>query len=150
MSVGHENPSGEKVARILSEAKTIAVVGASANPQKTSHAIMKRLAQWGYRVIPVNPNETEVLGETCYPSVADIPEPVDIVDVFRRPEHTPDVARDAVKAGAKVLWLQQGIENEEAAAIAGTGGMTVIMDYCIAVAHSMHHIPIRPAPASEA
>ena len=146
---GHENPSGEKVARILSEAKTIAVVGASPNPQKTSHQIMKKLAQWGYRVIPVNPNETEVLGEKCYPSVADIPEPVDIVDVFRRPEHTPDVARDAVKAGAKVLWLQQGIENDEAAAIARARGMTVIMDYCIAVAHSMHHIPTRSTPTPE-
>ncbi len=150
MSVGHENPSGEKIAEILSGAKTIAVVGASANPDKTSHAIMKKLGQWGYRVIPVNPNETEVLGEKCYASLADIPGKIDIVDVFRRAEHTPDVARDAVKAGAKVLWLQQGIVNDEAAAIARAGGMTVIMDYCIAVAHSMHHIPVRTGPTSEA
>jgi predicted CoA-binding protein len=139
----NENPPGDEIYKILSKAETIAVVGASSNPDKTSHAIMKKLQQWGYQTIPVNPNETEILGEKCYPDLASVPEKIDIVDVFRRPEYTPGVARDAVKAGAKVLWLQQGIASDQAAAIARDGGLTVIMDYCIAVAHSMLHVPVK-------
>jgi len=88
----------------------------------------------GYRIIPVNPNvKGTILGETCYPSLKDIPEPVDIVNVFRRSEETPPIAREAVEIGARVLWLQQGIVNEEAAAIAAEGGLAVIMDRCIKV-----------------
>ncbi len=98
---------------------------------------MGRLLQLGYRVIPVNPNETEVLGQKAYPSLPDVPAPIDIVDVFRRAEYTPAIADAAVKVHAKALWLQQGIVNEDAAARATAGGLTVIMDACIAVEHAL-------------
>ena len=133
----HQNPSDEEIFKILSEAKTIAIVGASVNPQKTSNAIIKRLQEWGYKTIPVNPNEKEILGEQSYASLADIPVAVDIVDVFRRPEHTSEIAAAAAGIGARVLWLQQGIVSEEAAAIAKKGGLTVVMDSCIAVMHQL-------------
>lgn len=94
---------------------------------------MGRLLQAGYRVIPVNPNETQVLGQRAYASLRDVPVPIDIVDVFRRPEYTPAVADDAVAVRAKALWLQQGVINEDAAARAAAGGLTVVMDACIAV-----------------
>ena len=105
----HTNPSNDELKQILTSAKTIAMVGASGNPDKASHGIMQKLQSVGYKVIPVNPKETEILGERAYPSLLDIPEPVDIVDVFRRSEDTPGVADDAVKIGAKVLWLQSGV-----------------------------------------
>jgi len=95
----------------------------------------------GYRVIPVNPNETEVLGERAYPSLLDVPERIDIVDVFRRSEYTPAIADDAVKLGAKALWLQSGVTNEDAAARAAAGGLTVVMDACIGVMHALLRIP---------
>ena len=98
---------------------------------------MGRLLQLGYRVIPVNPNETEVLGQKAYPSLPDVPTPIDIVDVFRRAEYTPAIADAAVKVHAKALWLQQGIVNEDAAARATAGGLMVIMDACIAVEHAI-------------
>ena len=138
-----ENPADKDVYKILTEAKTIAVVGASPNPERTSHAIMKKLQEWGYRTIPVNPGQDEILGEKCYPDLTSIPEKIDIVDVFRKPEHTPPIAAEAVKIGAKVLWLQQGISNDEAASTASAGAMMVIQDYCIAVAHSMLHVPVK-------
>lgn len=117
------------------------MVGASSNPEKTSHGIMRRLQQVGYRVIPVNPRETEVLGERAYASLLDIPEKIDIVDVFRRAEDTPAIADEAVKIGAKALWLQTGIESEEAAARATAGGLAVVMNACIGATHSMLRIP---------
>lgn len=107
------------------------MVGASSNPAKASYEIMKGLLAAGFRVIPVNPTETEVLGQTAYASLENIPEPVDIVDVFRRPEQTPEVADAAVKIGAKALWLQTGIVSEEAARRARAGGLEVVMDECI-------------------
>ena len=116
---------------LLENARTIAMVGASANPAKPSHAIMKGLLDAGFTVIPVNPAETDVLGQTAYASLEDIPEPVDIVDVFRRPEQTPEIADAAVKMGAKVLWLQTGIVSEEAERRAKAGGLAVVMDQCI-------------------
>jgi len=128
----HRNPSDREIREILSTAATIAVVGASSNPDRPSHGIMRRLQQAGYKVIPVNPRESEVLGERAYASLTDIETPIDIVDVFRRSEDTPPIADDAVKAGAKVLWLQSGISSEDAAARATAGGLTVIMDACIA------------------
>ena len=104
---------------------------------------MWRLLQLGYRVIPVNPYETEVLGQKAYPSLSDVPVPIDIVDVFRRAEYTPAIADEAVKVHAKSLWLQQGVWNEDAAARAKAGGLTVIMDACIGTVHAMlqvqHH-----------
>src|SRR5919206_1131733 len=119
--MSHTNPSDQDLRRLLNDATTIAVVGASSNPDKASYGIMQRLQKAGYRVIPVNPNETDVLGERSYPSLLDVPERVDIVDVFRRAEDTPSIADDAVTIGAKALWLQTGIANEEAAAKAGAG-----------------------------
>jgi predicted CoA-binding protein len=132
-----ENPSREQIKALLEQANTIAVVGLSDDPSKTSHQVSAAMQQKGYRIIPVNPNADEILGEKCYPSLRDIPEPVDIVNVFRRPEHTPPIAEDAVAIGAKALWLQLGIVNEEAARIANEGGLTVVMDRCIKVEDSI-------------
>lgn len=133
-------PSNEELTRLLTSARTIAMVGASSNPDKPSHGIMQRLQAVGYRVIPVNPREIEVLGERAYPSLSDIPVPVDIVDVFRRPEDTPAIADEAAKIGATALWLQEGIVSEEAAARAQAAGLIVVMDACIAATYSMLQI----------
>lgn len=137
----HTNPSDDELKSILAAANTIAVVGASSNPEKASYGIMQRLQSVGYHVIPVNPRETEVLGEKAYPSLADIPQRVDIVDVFRRAEDTPAVADEAVKIAAKVLWLQSGITNEDAARRAKAGGLTAVMNACIATEHSLLQVP---------
>lgn len=117
--------------KILDDAKTIAIVGASANPDKPSYGVMKTLQDAGYRVIPVNPKETAIHGVPAVASLADVTVPVDIVDVFRRPEDTPAIADEAVKIGAKVLWLQLGISNDEAGARATSGGLTFVQDTCI-------------------
>jgi predicted CoA-binding protein len=101
---------------------------------------MQRLQRVGYRVIPVNPRETEVLGERAYASLKDVPIAIDIVDVFRRPEDTPPIADDAVAVGAKALWLQSGISNDEAAARAEAGGLLVVMDQCISATHGFLRI----------
>ncbi len=122
---------------ILREAHTIAVVGLSNNPMKASYGVARYLQAHGYRVIPVNPNEQEVLGETSYATVADIPEQVDLVDVFRVPAATPEVARDAVRAGAKALWLQLGITNPETHRIAEEGGLAYVEDACTKIVHAM-------------
>jgi predicted CoA-binding protein len=124
-------PSDQELRSILGEAKTIVVVGLSSKPHRDSHQVSEWLQEKGYRIIPVNPNETEVLGEKAYPSLLDVPEKVDVVDVFRRAEYTPEVAEQAVKIGAKVLWLQDGIVNEEAWRIAQEGGIDVVMGVCI-------------------
>jgi uncharacterized protein len=102
---------------------------------------MQKLQKAGYKVIPVNPRETDVLGERAYPSLADIPDQVDIVDVFRRSEDTPAIADEAVAIGAKALWLQTGIANEDAAARATAAGLTVVMDTCIGATHSFLRVP---------
>lgn len=139
--MSHTNPSDAEIRTLLATATTIAVVGASSNPDKTSHGIMQKLQQVGYKVIPVNPRETEVLGERSYPSLLDVPERIDIVDVFRRAEETPQIADEAVTIGAKALWLQTGIENEDAAAHATAGGLMVVMNACIGATHAMLRIP---------
>ena len=136
-------PSDDAIRQVLTNARTIAVVGASSNPDRPSNGIMRKLLSVGYRVIPVNPQETEVLGQKAYASLADIPEPVDIVDVFRRAEDTPPIARQAVSIRARALWLQSGIVNEEAAATAAAGGLTVVMDACIGTMHSLLRVPAR-------
>jgi len=143
--MAHRNPSDAELRALLTAATTIAVVGASSNPDKTSHGIMRKLQRVGYRVIPVNPHETEVLGERAYPSLIDIPEPVDIVDVFRRAEDVPQIADEAATIGAKVLWLQSGIVSEEAAARAAAAGLIVVMDVCIGATHAMLGIPPKAA-----
>jgi len=137
----HGNPPNAELKQLLTEATVIAMVGASSNPDKASHGIMQKLQSVGYRVIPVNPRETEVLGERSYPSLIDVPERIDIVDVFRRAEDTPGIADDAVTIGAKALWLQTGIVNEDAAARAQAGGLTVVMDACIGATHSLLRVP---------
>jgi uncharacterized protein len=137
----HSNPSDAALTSLLTAARTIAIVGASSNPDKASHGIMQKLQHVGYKVIPVNPRETEILGERSYPSLLDVPEPIDIVDVFRRAEDTPAIADEAVMIGAKALWLQTGIVSEEAAARAEAGGLVVVMDACIGATHAMLRIP---------
>lgn len=121
---------------LLGAARTVAVVGLSSKPHRPSHGVARYLQRHGYRVVPVNPNETEVLGERAYPSLEKVPGPVDVVDVFRRSEFTPDIARQAVRVGAKALWLQLGIVNEEAARIAEQGGLDVVMGVCIRTEHA--------------
>ena len=139
--MAHVNPSDEQLEQLLTTATTIAVVGASSNPDKASYGMMRKLQSAGYRVIPVNPGETAVLGERAYPSLIDVPEGIDIVDVFRRPGDTPGIADQAVAAHAKALWLQSGIANEEAAARAKAGGLMVVMDACIGSTHALLGIP---------
>ncbi len=139
----HSNPSDEDIKTLLSAARSIAVVGASSNPARPSHGVFGRLLAAGYRVVPVNPGETEVLGQSAFASLSSIPFAIDIVDVFRRPEHTPAIADEAVAVGAKTLWLQSGIWNEEAAARAKAGGLVVVMDACIAVLLSQLGVPRR-------
>lgn len=128
-----QGPSDAELRSILGDAETIAVVGLSSNPLRDSFEVAEFLQRKGYRIVPVNPKETEVLGETAYPTLLDVPADVriDVVDVFRRADATPPIARDAVAVGAKVLWLQDGIVSEEAARIAEEGGLTVIMGVCI-------------------
>lgn len=141
----HTNPPDQALKDLLIEARTIAVVGASSNPNQPSHGIFGRLQAVGYRVIPVNPNQAEVLGERAYPSLEAIGEPVDIVDVFRRAEDTPPIADEAMRIGARALWLQQGIWNEETAERAGAAGLTVVMDLCIATTHTLLQVPTKTA-----
>jgi uncharacterized protein len=121
---------------ILREARTIAVVGASPRPTRPSHGVMRYLLEQGYRAIPVRPLDCdEVLGVPCVASLADIDEPIDLVDVFRRPEFCPDVAREAVAVGARALWLQLGIVSPEARAIAAAAGLDYVEDECTAIVH---------------
>ena len=126
-------PEDRELRILLGEARTSAVVGLSSRPGRPSLDVAAYLQQRGYRIVPVNPRETEVLGERAYPSLRDIPEDlaIDVVDVFRRAEDTPPIASDAVAIGAKVLWLQDGIVNEEAYRIATEAGLEVIMGVCI-------------------
>jgi predicted CoA-binding protein len=139
--MAHANPPDSELKQLLTDATTIAMVGASSNPDKASYGIMQKLQKAGYRVIPVNPRETEVLGERSYPSLADVPERIDIVDVFRRAEDAPGIADEAVTIGAKALWLQEGIVSEDAAARAKAGGLIVVMNVCIGATHSLLRVP---------
>ena len=132
-----QNPDDETLANLLEHAGTIAVYGCSPKPDRTSHQIAAFLIERGYNVIPVHPRAGAILGQKVYPTLADIPVHVDIVNVFRKPEFTPDVARQAVEIGAGALWLQQGIINEESYRIAKDGGLIPVMDLCIAVMHRL-------------
>ena len=121
---------------VLQKHRTLAVVGLSADWFRPSYFAAKYMQEHGYRIIPVNPKYPEILGETCYPSLKDIPHPVDIVDVFRKPADTPGIAQEAVNIGAKVLWLQLGVVNDESQRIAEKAGLTVIMDRCVKIEHA--------------
>lgn len=126
------------IQRLLHTSKTIAIVGLSGNELRASHFVGYYLKRHGYRVVPVNPRETKVLGETCYPSLHDVPVPVDIVNVFRAPDALPGIALDAVTIQARALWCQFGVINEQGARIAADGGITVVMDRCIKVEHARY------------
>jgi uncharacterized protein len=126
--------SADAITDLLRTSKIIAVVGLSSNPRRSSHEVSSYLKSVGYKIIPVNPNETEVLGEKAYARLEDVPEPIDIVDVFRRPEEVPPIVDSAVAVGAKALWLQQGITSP-AAEKARAGGLLVVEDACLLVEH---------------
>jgi predicted CoA-binding protein len=124
-------------AEILAETRTIAIVGASPRPERPSNGVMRYLLAQGYRVIPVRPHRSEILGIPCVDSVTEIDEPIDLVDVFRRPEFCPEVAEQAAAAGAKALWLQLGLVSPDARAIAERAGMDYVENACTAVVHSL-------------
>jgi hypothetical protein len=126
------------IQRVVSSARTIAVVGLSSNPMRPSHSVGVYLQRHGYNVIPVNPREMEVLGQPSYPSLRDVPVEIDVVDVFRRPEAVPDIARDAVAVAAGALWCQLGVISVEGAQIAEQGGLTVVMDRCLEIEHARY------------
>lgn len=132
-----ENPSREEIKKILETKRRIAVVGLSDNPERTSHQVAKAMQEAGYEIIPVNPKIKEALGVKAVGSLKEIEGHVDIVNVFRRSEFLPDIAREAVEIGADVLWAQLGVVNEEAYEYAKSHGMTVIMDRCIKVEHAI-------------
>jgi uncharacterized protein len=137
-------PSREQLLRIYAETRTIAVVGASGDPSKPAHRIPRYLQSQGYRILPVNPRGGELLGEPVARSLAEVDGPVDVVDVFRPAEEAPRIAREAIEAGAKVLWLQVGIVSEEARQEAEAAGLTVVMDRCMGEAHA--ELGLGPGP----
>jgi uncharacterized protein len=132
----YQNPG--TIIETLRNARTVAVVGLSANQLRPSNFVGFYLQRHGYRIIPVNPRETEILGERSYASLTEVPEPVDVVDVFRAPDAVPGIAREAVEAGAKALWLQFGVISPEGAEIATDGGLKVVMDRCMKIEHARH------------
>jgi uncharacterized protein len=138
------NPTDEELKKIYADTKTIAVVGASNDEKKAGHSIPAYLQTQGYRIIPVNPRGGEIFGEKVRESLADIDEPIDVVDVFRPSEETPEIARQAVAAGAKVLWLQTGISSDEAERIARDGGLQVVMNTCMGATH--RRLGLGPGP----
>lgn len=125
-------PADDRVRELLKKARTIAVVGLSSNPDRPSHGVAAFLQSKGYRVIPINPKEDAILEEKSYPDLESLNEQVDIVEVFRRSEHTPEIVKSAVNSGAPVVWLQEGVHSEEAAEIGLKNGLMVIMDRCMA------------------
>ncbi|GAC1668722.1 MAG: CoA-binding protein [Candidatus Acidiferrum sp.] len=125
----------DHILHILKTCKTVAVVGLSSNPARPSFRVSQYMQRAGYRIIPVNPNESAVLGEKCYPRLEDVPEKIDIVDVFRRSEQVPPVAESAIRVGAGVLWLQLGVENADACQQARAAGLTAVEDACILIEH---------------
>jgi len=128
-------PSADPILDILTKYKSIAVVGLSSNPARPSYGVTEYMQSSGYHIIPVNPNETDVLGEPSYASLEEVPQKIEIVDVFRRPEVIAPVVDAAIRAGAKVIWMQLGIANEAAAEKARAAGITVVMDACMLVEH---------------
>lgn len=123
------------IPEILKSSRTIAVVGLSSNPMRPSNGVAAYLQRAGYRVIPVNPNESEVLGEKCYARLEDVPEKIDVVDIFRRPECVPEIVESAIRVGAKTVWMQEGVVNQEAAERARAAGLEVVMDRCTLKEH---------------
>ncbi len=135
MLPGGAGAGADAILELLKKYKTIAVVGLSSNPMRPSYDVTEYMQAAGYRIIPVNPNERKVLGEKSYARLEDVPEKIDIVNVFRRAEEVPAVVESAIRVGARVVWMQQGVENEEAAEKARAAGLMVIEDACILVEH---------------
>ena len=125
----------KQISEILRVCRTIAVVGLSAKRYRPSYGVAEYMQRAGYRIIPVNPHETEILGEKCYPDLESVPEPIDIVDIFRRSEFVPEIVEAAIRKGAKVIWMQEGVIHEEAARRAREAGLEVMMDRCILKDH---------------
>jgi hypothetical protein len=130
----------ESILTVLEHHKTLAVVGLSSKPSRPSHGVSAYMKAHGYRIIPVNPNETEVLGERAYPSLEAVPEPVELVVIFRRPEFVRDVVESAIRKGTKVIWMQEGVFDDEAALRAQEAGLTVIQDRCILKEHAKRFV----------
>ena len=125
-----------QIRELLKSSRTIAVVGLSPKESRPSNMVGRYLQERGYKVIPVNPGQKEILGEVCYPDLESVKERIDIVNIFRRPEDTPPIVEQAVAAGAKAVWMQQGVVNEDAAGLAREGGLVCIMDFCIKIEHA--------------
>ena len=138
MTGPHAYQDPEVIQRVLHRARTVAIVGLSSNVLRASHFVGFYAARHGYRVIPVNPREQQVLGERSYASLTDIPHPVDIVDVFRAPAAVPGIAREAVAIGARALWLQFGVISAEGVQIAAAAGLDVVMDRCLKIEHARY------------
>ena len=129
----------KKEEQIIENARVIAMVGLSANRERPSNRVARYLMGQGYKVIPVNPNESEILGEACYPDLGSIGQAVDMVDIFRKSEDVLPIAEEAVRIGAEVVWMQEGVINEEAAALARRAGLEVVMDKCARKVHIKYH-----------
>jgi predicted CoA-binding protein len=127
-----------EIPQILKELRNIAVVGASPNPDRTSNQVLTYMKKHGYKIFPVNPNTTEVSGQKCYPSLEAVPEKIDIVNIFRRSEKCVPIVKEAIKIGAKVVWMQEGVINAEAEALGVNAGLTVIMDHCLMKEHKRY------------
>jgi len=138
MTMVAEYQDPREIAAILQRARTVAVVGLSANELRPSNFVGFYLQRHGYRIVPVNPRETEVLGEPSYPSLSDVPVQIDVVDVFRQPDAVPAIAEEAVAVGAGALWLQFGVISPEGAELARRGGLGVVMDRCMKIEHARH------------
>ena len=138
------NDQDQLMSEILTSARTIASVGVSSNPEKESHQVVWYLKEAGYRIIPVNPTATEILDEKVYPELSAIPDKVDVVQVFRKPEDVPPVVEEAIRIGAKAVWMQEGIVNEEAARKAREAGLQVVMDACMRATHRRLNIDPKP------
>ena len=134
--IADKNPDEKEIADILHRARTVAVVGISHKPDRDSHKVAKYLQEHGYKIIPVNPKYTEVLGEVCYPDLKSVPEHIDIVDIFRNVEAIPGIVDEAVAAGAGCVWMQLGLTHNEAAGKARCAGLSVVMNRCTKIEHS--------------
>lgn len=130
----------DAIAAILEQYKTLAVVGLSSKPARASHGVASYMKAHGYRVIPVNPNETSVLGERAYPTLDEVPEAVEVVVIFRRPEFVPEVVERAIRKGARVIWMQEGVVHEDAARRAREAGLAVVQDRCILKEHAKRFV----------
>ncbi len=137
-SMTHRSPTDDTVCSVLKECRRIAIVGLSEKPWRDSNRIGRYLLDHGYEVLPVNPSAPEILGRTSYPDLAAVPRPVDLVSVFRRREHIPELVDQAIRSGAKNLWMQSGLTDDASAARARSAGLRVIMDACIMVEHIRH------------